>query len=145
MLIEERAPADTGLAALLDAAFAELVARYGPEGRSGVHADARFLVAVVDRVAVGCGAVQPGEGATGELKRMYVDPRFRGRGVARSLLKALEELAVELGYDRMRLATGVRQPEAVALYESSGYERIEPYGKYAGQTLVFCYAKNLLM
>ncbi|WP_433433316.1 GNAT family N-acetyltransferase [Nonomuraea sp. CA-141351] len=145
MMIVERAPTDTELVALLDAAFAELVARYGPEGRSGVHADARFLVAVVDRVAVGCGAVQPGDGATGELKRMYVDPRHRGRGVARSLLKALEELAVELGYDRMRLATGVRQPEAVALYESSGYERTALYGRYVDQPLTLCYAKNLVM
>ncbi|MFB4283024.1 GNAT family N-acetyltransferase [Nonomuraea sp. MTCD27] len=145
MLILERAVADAGLSALLDAAFAELVAKYGPEGRSTVHADARFLVAVIDRLAVGCGAVQPAEGTTGELKRMYVAPGHRGRGIARSLLKALEGLAVEMGYDRLRLATGVRQPEAIALYESAGYERTAPYGKYVDEPLTLCYAKSHLI
>ena len=145
MLLVERAVTDAGLAALLDAAFGELVARYGPEGRSVVHADARFLVAVVDRLDVGCGAVQPADGTTGELKRMYVVPGHRGRGIARSLLKALESLAAEMGYDRLRLATGARQPEAIALYESSGYERIAPYGKYVGEPLTFCYAKSHLI
>ncbi|KAB8193483.1 GNAT family N-acetyltransferase [Nonomuraea phyllanthi] len=143
MLIVERAPADAELAALLDAAFAELVARYGPDGRSSVHPDARFLVAVIDEVAAGCAAVQPGEGGTSELKRMFVLPGHRGRGVARSLLKALEEFAAGLGYERMRLATGLRQPEAIALYESSGYQLTEPYGRYVGQPLVRCYAKDL--
>ncbi|WP_043615964.1 GNAT family N-acetyltransferase [Nonomuraea candida] len=141
MQIVERPAADAELAALLDAAFAELVARYGPEGRSQVHDGARFLVALAGRAAVGCGAVQPAEGTTGELKRMYVAPGHRGRGIARSLLAALEGLAAEMGYDRLRLATGVRQPEAIALYESAGYVRTDPYGKYVGEPLTLCYAK----
>ncbi|MFC4114865.1 GNAT family N-acetyltransferase [Nonomuraea zeae] len=144
MLIVQRDPTDTDLAALLDAAFAELVAKYGSEGRSTVRADATYLVAVDGRLAVGCGAVQPVEGTTGELKRMYVAPAHRGRGIARSLLKALEERAVELGYDRLRLATGVRQPEAIALYESSGYVRTAPYGKYLDEPLTLCYIKTRL-
>lgn len=130
MLIEERTVADGGLAGLLAAAFNELVARYGPEGRSAVHAEARFLVAAVDGRTVGCGAVQPAGPFMGELKRMYVLSEYRGRGIARSLLAALEQFATSLGYERLRLTTGVRQPEAIALYESSGYVRIEPYGKY---------------
>ncbi|GAA3581340.1 GNAT family N-acetyltransferase [Nonomuraea rosea] len=143
MLIVDCDPADADLTALLDAAFAELVAKYGPEGRSSVHADAAYLVATDDGTAVGCGAVQPLEGTTAELKRMYVAPAHRGRGIARSLLRALEERAAALGYERLRLATGVRQPEAIALYESSGYVRIAPYGKYVNEPLTLCYVKNL--
>lgn len=143
MLIEERIVADGDLAGLLDAAFAELVARYGPEGRSTVHAEARFLIAAVDGLAVGCGAVQPAGPRMGELKRMYVRSEYRGRGIARSLLAALEQLAGNLDYQRLRLATGVRQPEAIALYESSGYVRIEPYGKYVNEPWVRCYQKGM--
>ncbi|MGN9837799.1 GNAT family N-acetyltransferase [Nonomuraea sp. H19] len=143
MLIEERTAADGDLTALLDAAFAELVARYGPEGRSQVRAGARYLVASVDDRAVGCGAVQPVDSGTGELKRMYVLPEYRGRGIAKSLLSALEELAAGLGYRRLRLATGVRQPEAIALYERCAYVLTEPYGKYVDAPLTRCYAKAL--
>jgi GNAT superfamily N-acetyltransferase len=142
MLIVDCDPADADLAALLDAAFAELVAKYGPEGRSRVHADATYLVAMDGGTAVGCGAVQPLEGTTAELKRMYVAPAHRGRGIARSLLRALEERAAALGYERLRLATGVKQPEAIALYESSGYVRIAPYGKYVDEPLTLCYVKT---
>ncbi|MBB5138640.1 GNAT superfamily N-acetyltransferase [Thermocatellispora tengchongensis] len=143
MVIEERAAGDPGLAALLDAAFAELVARYGPEGRSGVHERARFLVARVGDEAVGCGAVQPAEPGVAELKRMYVAPAFRGRGIARGLLAALEDLARAMEYRALRLATGLKQPEAIALYESSGYTLTPPYGKYVRQPATRCYLKEL--
>jgi len=143
MLIEERDPDDGELTALLGAAFAELVARYGPEGRSHVQPGARFLVASVDGRAVGCGAVQPVDAVTGELKRMYVAPGHRGRGIAKALLSALEELARGLGYRRLRLATGVRQPEAIALYERCAYTLTEPYGKYVDAPLTRCYEKAL--
>ncbi|MCK2214535.1 GNAT family N-acetyltransferase [Actinomadura sp. ATCC 31491] len=143
MLIEERETGDGELAALLDAAFAELVARYGPEGRSQVRPGARFLVAVVDGQAVGCGAVQPVDELTGELKRMYVRPGHRGRGIAKALLGALEELAAGMGHRRLRLATGLRQPEAIALYERCAYTLTEPYGKYVDAPLTRCYAKAL--
>ncbi|TYB60622.1 GNAT family N-acetyltransferase [Nonomuraea sp. PA05] len=143
MKIEERAVADRELAVLLDAAFAELVARYGAEGRSQVKEEARYLVASVDGRAVGCGAVQPVDDVTGELKRMYVVPEQRGRGIATSLLSALEELARRLGYERLRLATGLRQPEAIALYERCAYTLTEPYGRYVDAPLTRCYAKAL--
>ncbi|TMR24668.1 GNAT family N-acetyltransferase [Nonomuraea turkmeniaca] len=143
MLIEERTADDVELAALLDAAFAELVARYGLEGRSQVQSGARYLVVSVDGQAVGCGAVQPVDAVTGELKRMYVVPGHRGRGIATSLLSALEELARGLGYHRLRLATGLRQPEAIALYERCAYTLTEPYGKYVDAPLTRCYQKAL--
>ncbi|MEU6722926.1 GNAT family N-acetyltransferase [Nonomuraea wenchangensis] len=143
MVIEEREPGDAELGTLLDAAYAELVARYGPQGRSQVRQGARFLVAVVDGLAVGCGAVQQLDAVTGELKRMYVIPAHRGRGVATALLGALEELALAMGHRRLRLATGLRQPEAIALYERCAYILTEPYGSYADAPLTRCYAKAL--
>ncbi|QNE16830.1 GNAT family N-acetyltransferase [Kribbella qitaiheensis] len=146
---EERAADDAQLLVLLKAAFAELVERYGAVGRSQVKGDARYLVVLGDAgIAIGCGAVQafgpgtehPGDG---ELKRMYVVPGSRGRGYARALLGGLEELARVAGHPVLRLATGERQPEGIALYESSGYARTAPWGKYVDQPLTHCYAKDL--
>ncbi|WP_328330365.1 GNAT family N-acetyltransferase [Kribbella sp. NBC_00382] len=144
MVIEERDVKDGELAGLLEAAFQELVARYGSEGRSTVHGGARYLVASVDGRGVGCGAVQPTEDPyVGELKRMYVAPAFRGRGIATAVLSGLEELAAGEGYRAIRLATGERQPEAIALYERRGYRSTEPYGKYINDQLAHCYQKTL--
>ncbi|MEV6410943.1 GNAT family N-acetyltransferase [Kribbella sp. NPDC051718] len=144
MLIEERVMGDGELDGLLAAAFRELVARYGGDGRSTVHERARFLVARVDGRGVGCGALQPtGDPLVGELKRMYVEPAFRGRGIASAVLAGLEELASGVGYRALRLATGERQPEAIALYERCGYRSTEPYGKYVNDQLARCYQKTL--
>ncbi|MEV4163579.1 GNAT family N-acetyltransferase [Nonomuraea dietziae] len=143
MLIEERPLADAQLQALLEAAFAELVARYGPEGRSGVDPAARFLVAVDEGRPIACAALQQVDDRTGEVKRMYVLPSHRGRGAARALLKALETLGAELGHTRLRLTTGIRQPEAIALYESAGYTPIPAYGKYVDEPTSRSYGKAL--
>ena len=70
-----------------------------------------------------------------ELKRMYVRPNFRGRGIARALLAACEQTARELGYTQLWLETGTLQPEAVALYLSAGYEPVAAFGQYAGESL----------
>lgn len=143
MLIGERNAGDPGLTTLLQAAFAELVQRYGAEGRSPVHSAARYLVASAEGRPAGCIALQPADRAVAEIKRMYVQPEFRGRGVARALVASLEELATSLGYGQIRLATGVRQPEAIALYEKCGYSLTAPYGKYVNDPLCRCYAKRL--
>jgi putative acetyltransferase len=148
LVIEERPADDPELARLLAAAFEELVGRYGAEGRSQVKDGARYLVVLDDDTAVGCGAVQAfdadGEHAgDGELKRMYVVPAARGRGFARVLLTCLEHVAREAGHPALRLSTGELQPEAMALYESSGYQRTAPWGKYVDQPLTSCYAKSL--
>lgn len=141
---ERRQAGDADLDSLLDAAFAELVVRYGPEGRSRVRDGATFLMALLEGKAVGCGAVQPtGDAGVGELKRMFVLREFRGRGIASAMLGSLEALAVELGYSAVRLATGDRQPEAIALYEKHGYRPIEPYGKYVNDPWSRCYHKPL--
>lgn len=79
----------------------------------------------------------------GEIKRMYVRPEHRGRGVARRLIGSAEAVARHRGATALRLATGVRQPEAVSLYESLGYRPIPAYGKYVDEPTALCYAKPL--
>ncbi|QIQ06128.1 GNAT family N-acetyltransferase [Streptomyces liangshanensis] len=78
-----------------------------------------------------------------EIKRMYVTPEVRGRGLARRVLAALEEDARAAGRTRMVLETGTKQPEALALYASSGYEPCVKFGHYRFHELSLCYAKPL--
>ncbi|CAL9502824.1 hypothetical protein SUDANB6_03483 [Streptomyces sp. enrichment culture] len=78
-----------------------------------------------------------------ELKRMFVIEQMRGRGLARRILAALEEDARAAGRTRMVLETGTKQPEAVALYLSSGYEPCEKFGYYRFHESSLCYAKRL--
>jgi GNAT superfamily N-acetyltransferase len=81
---------------------------------------------------VGCGALRAlGDGAA-EVKRMYVVPAARGRGVARAVLAGLEAAARERGWSTLRLETGPRQPEAVGLYTRAGYRPIRAFGVYVG-------------
>jgi GNAT superfamily N-acetyltransferase len=78
-----------------------------------------------------------------ELKRMYVNARLRGRGIARRILTALEEDARAAGRVRMVLETGTEQPEAIGLYTSSGYEPCAKFGYYRFHEASLCYAKTL--
>jgi GNAT superfamily N-acetyltransferase len=86
-----------------------------------------FLVGYENAAAICCGGVKRLDAEACEIKRMYVVPAARGRGVARELLRALEALGRELGYAIARLDTGPRQPGAQHLYESAGYEPIENF------------------
>lgn len=105
-----------------------------------------FLIAYLDGQPVGCGALRPLPAAgahVAEIKRMYTSPSARRRGVSRGVLTRLESEAVSLGYRRLQLETGLRQPEAMALYETSGYHRIPNYGMYAASELSACFAKDV--
>ena len=84
--------------------------------------------------AIGCGAIVLCP-EFGELKRMYVSPRGRGRGVARKLLALLESQAIGSGCKVLKLETGPYQHEALALYASAGYERGGPFGEYMNDPL----------
>jgi GNAT superfamily N-acetyltransferase len=101
-----------------------------------------FLVAWLDGEPIGCGGVRYHALGVGELKRMYTRPIARRRGVARLLVTELEQRARALGYDRLVLETGTKQPEAIALYESSGYSLIEPYGLYKDAPESRCFGKD---
>ena len=131
----EPVPADTPPASdLLAAMVAEMALLYGPIDRpdmpSATAADfapprGTFLVGFDDDGAPVCGGGVKGlDAQAAEIKRMYVVPAARRRGVARALLAALEDAAHELGYTTVRLDTGPRQPHAQALYEASGYRPI---------------------
>jgi len=95
-----------------------------------VVAGGAFLVAYLDDVAVGCGAVRRLDEATAELKRMYVDPSVRGQGIGRALVEALEREARQIGVTRIVLETGTRLAPAIKLYEAMGYTRIPLFGEY---------------
>ncbi len=114
----------------------EYVVRYGDQDATPVEpvefAPPRglFLVAYVDGAPAACGGWRA-HGEDVELKRMYVTPAFRGRGLARAVLAELERKAVAAGYRRVILETGSKQPEAIALYLSSGYAPVPRFGFYA--------------
>ncbi|HLP56851.1 MAG TPA: GNAT family N-acetyltransferase [Fluviicola sp.] len=101
------------------------------------------IVAYENGVAVGCGAIKEYEPSVMEVKRMYVLPEKRGKGIASRILKELEHWAKELGYAKCILETGHKQPEAIQLYKKSNYRIIPNYGQYAGVELSVCFEKEL--
>jgi GNAT superfamily N-acetyltransferase len=86
-----------------------------------------FLVAFLSDAPIGCGALRRFDDNTAEVKRMWVDPVARGRGVGRGLLRELEASGVALGYQRLCLDTSAHLPEAVALYRSAGFDEVPDY------------------
>jgi GNAT superfamily N-acetyltransferase len=136
---------------LIAALNAELEQRYPEDGANFFRLDAEevadgrgaFLVAYIDGRAVGCGAVRRNEPGVAEIKRMYVTPDARGRGVGRFVLEELEAVARQLGIRRLVLETGPRQPEALALYRRAGYVEIPLFGEYVGAEFSVCMAKDL--
>jgi GNAT superfamily N-acetyltransferase len=137
--------------ALVEAQQAEMRGLYEGEADIGPTREAAmfvapggvFLVVRDEGRAVGCGGVCRFDETRAELKRMYVAPEARGLGLGRKLLVALEEEARKLGYDGIVLETGDRQPEALGLYASAGYERMPCYGVYAMRALSLCFEKWL--
>jgi GNAT superfamily N-acetyltransferase len=83
------------------------------------------------------------EAGLGEIKRMYVVDGHRRRGLSRLLLAELEATARAAGLGRLRLETGYAQPEAIALYETSGYRPVEKFGVYRDEPGARCYGKTL--
>ncbi len=135
--------------ALRAAQRAELDARYGSDDHEPgpvPTADSVpvFLVARdVDGVAVACGGLRPLDGGGAEVKRMYVAPHARGRGVSTAVLRAIEDEARGMGLTRLVLETGSAQPDAMRFYEREGYTRIPNFGHYADSAISLCYARDL--
>jgi putative acetyltransferase len=136
---------------LILALNAELEEMYPEEGANHFRLDAdevadgrgAFLVAYRDGQAVGCGAVRRNDVHVAEIKRMYVIPKERGRGIARQVLNALESEARQLGVRRLVLETGLRQVEALALYRRAGFVEIPLFGEYIDSPLSVCMEKDL--
>jgi GNAT superfamily N-acetyltransferase len=129
-------PDEPDTASLLRRNEAHSYSLYPPEGVHMLPSDAlsasnvHFVVARDAGSLLGCGAaVLLGEGCA-EIKRMFVDPAARRRGVASAILAALEEFARLHGVTRLLLETGPRQPEAIALYRRFGYRERGPFGGY---------------
>lgn len=141
--------------ALIEAVQAEYVARYGGQDESPIDpADfedplGRFYVGYLDGTPVATGAWRRssvralGAEVSAEVKRMYVVPTAQRRGVARRMLAHLEATAAEAGIEALVLETGMKQPEAIALYTSSGYEPIPGFGYYCGSELSRCFGRRI--
>lgn len=108
-----------------------------PVGLGGV------VVAFLGETPVGCGAFKKYDDDTAEIKRMFVSPEARGKGVGGAILAELEQWAQDLGYSRCVLETGLKQPEAISLYTREGYSIIPNYGQYAGVENSVCMEKLL--
>lgn len=143
---------EPAVVALLVDVMAELAGRYGGSGDDTpvdpadfLPPDGAFFVACYtsdEERLIGCAGWRK-HGDDAELKRMFTADAARGRGLGRRLLATIEESAREAGCKRVILETGDRQPEAVGLYESAGYARIDDFGYYAGHEGVLSFAKVL--
>jgi GNAT superfamily N-acetyltransferase len=132
-------------------AVAELNSRYEPHEHNPSVLDPKkfappfgtFLIAYLDDRPAGCGALRRLEEGVAEVKRMYVEPCARRNGIGRRILAEIEATAQRLGYRAVRLETGLRQQEAMKLYESAGYQRVASYGEFKDNPLSVCYEKRL--
>lgn len=101
------------------------------------------LVAYDGDKAVGCGAIKHYSNQVMEIKRMYVAPDTRGLGIASTILQELETWALQLSHTKCLLETGVKQLEAIRLYQKNGYVQIANYGQYVGMSNSVCFEKKL--
>jgi putative acetyltransferase len=164
--ISLEAPDSPDARALIAELDAVLMPMYDVSDRHGYSVDklkrqrVHFFVIRCDGEAAGCGGVQiftakagsvpstPSASSVssvdfGELKRMYVRPRFRGQGLGRTLVDHLIGVVRAHGIDVVRLETGIHQTEAIALYERCGFRRIPPFGDYFESPVSVCYEKRL--
>ncbi len=141
-VLEVRTGGDREVQLLVAAQEAEVMARYGVgDPGPGVTAEVPCLIARVDARPVGCVALGRLSDTVGEVKRMYVTPAARGLRVGHLLLQGVEELAASRGYRLLRLEAGTRQPEALRLYDGSGWSRIDCYGYFKDDPTTVCFEK----
>ena len=125
------------------APFYPATSRHGYSVEKLIQQGVAFFVTRHDDVPAGCGGVQFLNGEYGELKRMFVRPQFRGLGLAKSMLKHLEEYARMHAIRVLRLETGIHQTEAIGLYQQMGYQPIPPFGEYVDDPLSRFFEKRL--
>lgn len=102
------------------------------------------IVAFDGELSVGCGAIRAYDETCMEVKRMWVEPSHRGKGIASLMLKELEAWTRELGFPKCILETGNKQLEAIELYKKNNYTIIENYGPYKGVVNSICFEKSLI-
>jgi len=134
-------PDQPEVAALLESSDAYMAALYPAESNhlldiaTLLKPQVTFIVARIDGRAMGCGAVVDSGEGWAEVKRMFVSPAARGRKLGRLLLEKIEAIAAARGATKLRLETGGKQPEALALYASAGFAEIGPFGQYRADPL----------
>lgn len=138
-------PGFLSLVRLLDT---ELAQRDGDEHAffapfNKVQSIRQVVLMMDDAIPVGCGAIKWYAENVMEVKRMYVVPERRGQGIAAQVLRELEAWAAEGNAERCILETGIRMPEAIALYKKMGYRVIPNYGQYAGVSSSVCFERQL--
>lgn len=146
-------PGDARAQVLIGELSAEIAARYVGvyplDGRSNFRAEDHdpgrdaFLLVRLEGLDVGCGALRRFGDCVAEIKRMYIRPVARGRGLSRELLAALEREAVARRYHTALVETGTQQPEALSLYTSSGYRPTDPWPPYDTRPYARCFSKAL--
>jgi GNAT superfamily N-acetyltransferase len=102
-----------------------------------------FVIARAEGRAVGCGALRRLDETSAEVKRMYVEPELRGRGIAKLILDQLEAAALVMGIHRLVLETGIYQAEAIGLYRRMGFDPVRCWGEYADALTSVCFEKSI--
>lgn len=122
--------------------YGEIQKQYSPHNKvDGI--DTVIVIYDGDK-PIGCGCFKPYDADAVEIKRMYVRPEARNKGVGALVMQNLEQWAIELGYKACVLETGDNQPEAVALYKKVGYVVTEKYGVYVNLNNSICMRKSLV-
>lgn len=143
-------PKDAAAADLIQALDDETQHRYPGEPVFGIDADGFlerggiFLLGFVEGAAIACGALRQISHEVYEVKRMYVRPEYRGRGLSRLTFNRLEGIARDKGSRKLLIETGNKQPEALALYRSVGFTEIDRFGEYIENEYSICFAKCVL-
>ena len=141
LIILPEPPGQPDVVALIEALDAYGTALYPPESNHLLDVASlsdpavSFLVARAEGEAVGCGAILRDPRGWGEVKRMFVRPDQRGKGIGVRVLAELETLAVGSGLSLLRLETGIHNREALALYRRAGFTERGPFGDYASDPL----------
>ena len=130
-----------GLDLELNSRYGQLQAEYNKYNK--IESINTVVVAYIEGTPVGCGCYKKYDATTVEIKRMFVNKAFRGQGISKMILRELEAWAKEDNYESAILETGVKQTEAIGLYQKSGYNGIENYGQYIGNTNSVCMQKKL--
>jgi GNAT superfamily N-acetyltransferase len=148
IILKRTSSDDTDFRSLVDLLDRDLAIRDGDEHSfyaqfNKVDSIKNVLVAYLNNMPVGCGAFKEYEATVVEIKRMFVLSEYRGKRIAAEILSELERWAAALNYKVCILETGKKQPEAIRLYERSGYTLIPNYGQYANVENSVCMRKEM--
>ena len=148
-IVEEKPDSPEALALLSELDEALWLHPYPPQSRHAFTVEkllregVAFFVARIDAGPAACGGLKIFGTDYGEVKRMYVRPVYRGRGLGKKVLNHLAEYAQQQKVNVLRLETGIYQVEAIGLYESWGFQRRPPFGEYKIDPLSVYFEKRL--